>query len=708
MIARRGRVALRGSLPIFSVLIAVLMALPANATTVTGPGAKVPVHVATTVLFATGQHLMGNVTPGSPTVSDMLWDANTSRLYIADSSGSIDTVDPAVSSVVHLAYLGVSLTGIGLDTVSGDLFVSEGSADQVAIYNPANGRVLTTVAVGSNPAGFAFDPTLNEMFVADSGSTTLTAMNATTGAVVGTVPAGGGPSFLAYDSVNGRLYVSDAAGCGSLYSSCNLTVVDPATGTVVATISTYNAPSELAVDPRTGVVFLSVSRFGEVWAISPSTSKVLAMTFISTHAYPTSLAFDSTNGLLYVDLQGVGGPITDGIATINGANYSFVSNYSIPGVANSPTHVALDPASQTLFVEVYTGVPLHVIDSFNATADRFVGAGFTLGSQPTELYYDPRYNELYAVDPPQQELVVINASSGVYLGRIAGFGNTTGFGGYGQHDIAGNPATGEVYVGLPGNLTLAFVNGSTHRVDRWLSVTQRPTVLEFDPATGDLWVGNYLGDVTVYAAATGALLATRPLPNVLANASSVITGFAIESARQTVWVAVSASIWSCGVYACHYTTGMRLVSLNETGYTLVPHGNITLTRGATGSNVTGSVVFDPSTRLLYVAENAPGGFHCGFLVVNPVTHSHLTKQYFSWSHDCDMSALEVNPLSGVMYVLATEDSGPSILTLFDPLTNLVTATLYPGSGGQDLQWVGLTRELWVANPDSETLSIVQT
>jgi DNA-binding beta-propeller fold protein YncE len=412
--------------------------------------------------------------------------------------------------------------------------------------------------------------------------------------------------------------------------------------------------------------------------------------------------------LLYVTDSGTpGGAHTDSIATLNGTTYAFVHSYPAPGTYNLPYLLALDPASQTLYVALTTG-GLPDIAEFSIAAGHFHGSLFPLGSVPGAIYYDPRYKVMNALDPILHELVVINASTGAFLAKIPGFANTTGFRGYEQHDIAGNPATGEVYVGSPGNSTIAYVNGSTHRIDRWLSVMHRPTFLQFDPTTGSLWVGNYDGNVTVYDAATGALLATQNFPHVLTNNPSVVTGFAIDSGKHTVWVAVYAEHPVCNRYTCYYRTGMELVSLNETSYAPIPHGNITFPAATYGWNITGSVVYDPVNQRLYVAENEPSIYTgCNLLVVDAVTHQHLSTVYFPWSFICNLGALLVNPHTGVVYTVSSSDFGRAGLAAVDPHNGSVIGTLYSGAGSGDLQWDGATGQIWIANSVSATISLVQ-
>jgi YVTN family beta-propeller protein len=658
--------------------------------------------VVATVFVGTGQRLTGNATPGDEAVADLVWDSSTHRVYLADSMGAVLAVDPSRSRVDHVTYLGAGASGIALDPLNGRLFVSLGSINQVAILDAATGQILKRVSTPASPAGLAFDPSLNEVFVADSAANNVTGIDATTGSVVTNISAGVGPSWVAYDPVNGRLYVSDTAGCGSNLNMCNLTVVDPANRTVNGTVSTYNYPFRLEVDPTTGVVFVSIPRYGEVWAISPKHATVAARIFLATHAYPEWLAYDSSNGVLYASDDGLGGSLTQCIAAIGASNFTVGGCYGVPG-GTVPRSMALDPGSQSMYVVVYSyspanlaPAPLRFMDTLHLKKGTFTATSMPIGSTPSLVYYDPRFQETYVLDTARGELDALNATTAHVVSRLTGLANATGSGTFGGANMTGNPATGEVYLALPGGGAIAYINGSTHLIDHYLHVGHRTRALMYDPATADLYTGNWDGTVTVYSAVSGVLLSTQSFPGVLKTHAGYPTGFAVDPTKRAVYVALSAQSQTCNRYYCTTRMAMRLVTLNETTYQPVAGGNVSFP----GRNLSGAIVIDPANRLLYVAENSNGG-DCHLIVVDPAKSQAITAVTFRWSFGCEISGLAIDPRNGEVFVTSSN------VAAIDPRTNTVSSSAFTGHGSDGIAWDGATGQFWVANFYSQTISLLR-
>jgi len=174
----------------------------------------------------------------------------------------------------------------------GKVFISEGKADSVAIFDTRTLSRLGEVKTGRVPDAVIYDPSTRRVFTSNGESADMTAIDAATGNVAGTIPVGGDPESTAVDG-KGHVWVDLAdknevvevdsrkltvkerwpiAGCTvpksiaidvknrRLFVGCRnqvMAVVDAASGRVIEKLPIGDHVDATIFDPDTGMIFNS-------------------------------------------------------------------------------------------------------------------------------------------------------------------------------------------------------------------------------------------------------------------------------------------------------------------------------------------------------------------------------------------------------------------------------------------------------------------
>lgn len=231
--------------------------------------------------------------------------------------------------VVLLAATPTSASAIGSSPMGG-----HGSVAPRSLAAP---KILYTIPLGKIPSGGAVDTVNGNVFVSNDGSNDVTIVNATTH-THSTLPVGKAPDNLVYDPSNGDVYVPNQA-------SATVSIIDGASGKVTATVKLGAGahPFLAAVDPANGNVLVfnnsSYSSPTNAWFIMNSTHAVKKLS-LGLGISP-AVAYNPKSKDLYVPNPSLG--LIQAIAP-SGA----IKSITVPG---SPATVVYDPAGSTvLFV----------------------------------------------------------------------------------------------------------------------------------------------------------------------------------------------------------------------------------------------------------------------------------------------------------------------------------------------------------------------
>jgi YVTN family beta-propeller protein len=259
-------------------------------------------------------------------------DPDTHRLYVARGDGvmalDLDT-DESVDSLVpaQRAHSALAIRN------TGEVIVTNGSADTAVIIDGATGAVRATIATGKRPDGAAWDPATNTVWVMNPGDGSITVIDPASARAVATVPVGGSLEFGAPDG-KGKLYVTvedknevavidtikrtliaryPLTGCdgptGIVYlagpketvSACGNGVADVlgADGHQVASVAIGQHPDGAAYDGRRKVILIPSGSEGMLYVLSADAVPAVLQK-VPTAKSARTIALDPSTGRAYL------------------------------------------------------------------------------------------------------------------------------------------------------------------------------------------------------------------------------------------------------------------------------------------------------------------------------------------------------------------------------------------------------------------------
>ena len=260
------------------------------------------------------------------------------RLYVGrrDSVTAVDLTSGKVTDKLAPADGGHSALAI---PGSGDVLVTNGTANTATIVDGRTGQVRATIPTGKKPDAATYDPATRAVWVMTPGDGNITVIDPASAKVLATVPVGGSLEFGAADG-RGRLYVNaedrnDVAvidtrsrklirreplpGCDGptgiafdpatreTLSACanGVAVVLSATGKPVATLTIGKRPDGAAFDAKRHIALVPSGADGTLSVIQLSpTPRVVAT--VPTAKSARTIALDPSTGRAYLpaaDLQ---------------------------------------------------------------------------------------------------------------------------------------------------------------------------------------------------------------------------------------------------------------------------------------------------------------------------------------------------------------------------------------------------------------------
>ena len=356
--------------------------------------------------------------------NNLLYVSTYGGLSVINTEGTVDPVD---DTLVTRYYTG-STPALGNDTVyhsfldNNLLYVSTNGGLSVinteGTVDPGDDTLVTTYTTGSTPAlahndveNSFLDPITHLLYVSTYGGG-LSVIN-TEGTVdpvddtlvtryyTGSTPALGNDTVYHTFLDSNLLYVSTQAGGLSVINTEG--TVDPGDDTLVTTYNTASTPA-LAdnhvqysyIDSTTHLLYAStnggLSVINTEGTVDPVDDTLVTRYYTgSTPALGSEIVYHSflDNNLLYVSTWGGGLSVINTEGTVDPVDDTLVTRYhvkSVPALSgNSVYHSFLDPTTDLLYVNVYYGSGLSVInlnDEYNAEGE-FFGSAKRITETPT-------------------------------------------------------------------------------------------------------------------------------------------------------------------------------------------------------------------------------------------------------------------------------------------------------------------------------------
>ncbi len=240
--------------------------------------------VAVFALAAPTYKVVNKIKIGGPTRWDYAYlDSANHRLYVSHATQT-EVIDTATDKLVGTIPDTKGVHGIAIANDLGKGFTSDGTDNDVTVFDIKTLKVLSKVKTGQNPDAIIYEPVTHRVFTFNGRSNDSTAIDAKTGNVItASIPVGGKPEFAQVDG-KGHIYVN-------IEDKNEIIEVDAKNALVSKrySIAPCDGPSGLAIDPKK-IILYSVCGNKMMVVSDPSTGKVLATPAIGSGV--DGVAFD--------------------------------------------------------------------------------------------------------------------------------------------------------------------------------------------------------------------------------------------------------------------------------------------------------------------------------------------------------------------------------------------------------------------------------
>src|SRR5271163_38861 len=196
-------------------------------------------------------------------------DSANHRLYVSHGTQT-EVIDTASDKLVGTIPGTNGVHGIAIAGDLGKGFTSDGTDNDVTVFDLKTLKVLSKVKTGQNPDSIIYEPVTHRVFTFNGRSSDATAVDAKTGNVIAaSIPMGGKPEFAQVDG-KGHIYVN-------IEDKNEIVEVDAKNALVAKrySIAPCDGPSGLAYDEKKARLY-SVCENKVMIVSDPASGKVLA------------------------------------------------------------------------------------------------------------------------------------------------------------------------------------------------------------------------------------------------------------------------------------------------------------------------------------------------------------------------------------------------------------------------------------------------
>ena len=232
-------------------------------------------------------------------------DSANHRLYVSHSTQT-EVIDTATDKVVGTIPDTKGVHGIAVANDLGKGYTSDGTDNDVTVFDLKNLKVLSKVKTGQNPDAIIYEPVTHRVFTFNGRSNDVTSIDAKTGDVLAaSIPVGGKPEFAQVDG-KGHIYAN-------IEDKNEIVEVDAKSNVISGrySIAPCDGPSGLAIDPKKLVLY-SVCSNKTMVISNPATKKVLGSVAIGAGtdgvAFDDGYAFSANGGDSNITMVGETSP----------------------------------------------------------------------------------------------------------------------------------------------------------------------------------------------------------------------------------------------------------------------------------------------------------------------------------------------------------------------------------------------------------------
>ena len=262
-------------------------------------------------------------------------DPANHRLYVTHST-QVEVIDLASEKPVATITGFQRLHGVATADEFNRGFISDGGANEVAVFDLKSNTVLQKVKAGTNPDGILYDPATKRVFAFNGRSGDVTAINAKDSSVAGSIALGGKPEFP----------VSDGKGSvfANIEDKSEIVKIDPQSLKVLEhwPLQGCEEPSGLAIDNDAHRLF-SVCDNQKMAVVNYDNGKVV--TTVPIGDGPDAAGYDADKKLAFSS-NGQSGTLTV-VKQESADKYSVVSTVTTEKSART---MAIDPSTHKIYL----------------------------------------------------------------------------------------------------------------------------------------------------------------------------------------------------------------------------------------------------------------------------------------------------------------------------------------------------------------------
>ena len=477
----------------------------------------------------------------------LAYDNRSADVYIGTEEDSLCVVSATTNEVVDIfepdATVGY-LTSIAYDYKDNEIFTEyTGTPGTVAVTSAATNHLVSSITIGDvdqyDTNALVYDNGTDEVFASNDGSSTVSVISTATNTVTTTISLPDeDPRALGYDSGTHQVFVANVA------FGDNISVISDASNTVVKYIPEGADPDAFAYDSAKGYVYAANDvNPANVSVINDSTDTVLKS--IKLTATATSAVYDPAQNEVY----------------LTGANESVISDASNTLVATialplGALGAAYDPADDEIWVlDGIPGIPIYA-SAISATSNTVV-ANALLDFGSRYWAYDSAHQEEFLPDEVSSQVAVVSDVTDHVVAMISMPGEPE------PYEAVYDSGKGEIFTAdKASGFGLTVINDTTNTVVRNISLPGVfPTGMAYDPAKGEIFVGNAPGsNVTIVSDSSDSVV------GVVSNVGTDPYTLAYDSGKGEIFAANLGALPSeANVTVINDTTDTIVASVNASG-----------------------------------------------------------------------------------------------------------------------------------------------
>ncbi|MCR8635484.1 cadherin-like beta sandwich domain-containing protein [Paenibacillus radicis (ex Xue et al. 2023)] len=228
---------------------------------------------------------LGKITVGVQPNS-AAFNPNGTQVFVTNrSSGTVSVIDPATDTVIRTITVGAQPHGVAFNSDGSKAYVANRNGNTLSVINTATLAVTGTITVLANP--IAMVTVGQKLFLTQQTANQVAVIDLTNDTVSSQITVGVGPYGLSVNPNGTKIYVANQSGN-------SVSVIKVADNTVEATITVGTLPTATEVSPDGSRVYVANSGSSTASVINTTNNTVVSTISVGTNPYVIGISADGT------------------------------------------------------------------------------------------------------------------------------------------------------------------------------------------------------------------------------------------------------------------------------------------------------------------------------------------------------------------------------------------------------------------------------